>query len=292
MGVLSGVIFTNAKTLKANLPGTLLHGIPGASAYETAVANGFIGTEEEWLLSLIGADGLSAYEVAVKNGFDGTEQEWLDSLIGVFSEEDAERITTLESQVADLMYKAISITSFTVSPSKAELGETVDHVTMEWVTNKTPTGLTLNGEALSPEDQAAGSDGIALTETTTWQLVATDERGATASKSVSLVFLNGVYYGAAAAPETIDSAFVLGLADPVFTDTRKRTVTVSAAPGEYIWYCFPESMKPATFKVGGFEGGFDLVATIEFTNACEHTEPYYIYRSANAGLGDTTVEVT
>jgi len=29
-----------------------------------------------------GADGLSAYEVAVENGFVGTEQEWLDSLVG------------------------------------------------------------------------------------------------------------------------------------------------------------------------------------------------------------------
>ena len=29
-----------------------------------------------------GPDGLSAYEVAVENGFVGTEQEWLDSLVG------------------------------------------------------------------------------------------------------------------------------------------------------------------------------------------------------------------
>lgn len=29
-----------------------------------------------------GPQGLSAYEVAVKNGFIGTEQEWLDSLVG------------------------------------------------------------------------------------------------------------------------------------------------------------------------------------------------------------------
>ena len=29
-----------------------------------------------------GADGKSAYEIAVKNGFEGTEQEWLDSLVG------------------------------------------------------------------------------------------------------------------------------------------------------------------------------------------------------------------
>lgn len=32
-------------------------GTPGASAYDIAVANGFSGTEEEWLESLVGADG-------------------------------------------------------------------------------------------------------------------------------------------------------------------------------------------------------------------------------------------
>ena len=34
-----------------------LGGIPGASAYDIAVADGFVGTEEEWLLSLVGNPG-------------------------------------------------------------------------------------------------------------------------------------------------------------------------------------------------------------------------------------------
>ncbi|MED4126310.1 hypothetical protein P4641_20400 [Halalkalibacterium halodurans] len=29
-----------------------------------------------------GQDGASAYEIAVQNGFEGTEQEWLESLVG------------------------------------------------------------------------------------------------------------------------------------------------------------------------------------------------------------------
>lgn len=72
-------------------------GADGKSAYEVAVANGFSGTESEWLLSLKGADGKdgangidgkdrengkSAYEIAVANGFSGTESEWLKSLKG------------------------------------------------------------------------------------------------------------------------------------------------------------------------------------------------------------------
>ncbi|MBO4558312.1 MAG: hypothetical protein J5693_06870 [Bacteroidales bacterium] len=60
-------------------------GDTGASAYEVAKANGFTGTEAEWLASLKGKDGVdgdSAYEVAKKNGFTGTEAEWLASLKG------------------------------------------------------------------------------------------------------------------------------------------------------------------------------------------------------------------
>ncbi len=53
--------------------------VEGKSAYEIAVENGFTGTEQEWLASLV-TEGKSAYEIAVENGFTGTEQEWLDSL--------------------------------------------------------------------------------------------------------------------------------------------------------------------------------------------------------------------
>lgn len=54
----------------------------GYSAYEVAVQEGFVGTVEEWLESLIGPEGDSAYEVAVANGFVGTEAQWLASLEG------------------------------------------------------------------------------------------------------------------------------------------------------------------------------------------------------------------
>jgi len=78
-------------------------GDDGASAYEVAVANGFSGSESDWLASLVGADGrdgldgtsgddgsdgldgadgLSAYEIAVEHGFEGDEPSWLASLVG------------------------------------------------------------------------------------------------------------------------------------------------------------------------------------------------------------------
>ena len=68
-----------------------VNGADGKSAYEIAVENGYNGTIEQWLASLVGevgaageagADGKSAYEIAVENGYTGTESEWLSSLVG------------------------------------------------------------------------------------------------------------------------------------------------------------------------------------------------------------------
>lgn len=58
----------------------------GKSAYEVAVAGGYVGTETDWLLTLKGPqgeEGPSAYETALALNPDvGTEAEWLESLKG------------------------------------------------------------------------------------------------------------------------------------------------------------------------------------------------------------------
>ncbi|RMB83639.1 collagen-like protein [Streptomyces shenzhenensis] len=68
--------------------------VRGDSAYEIAVKQGFEGTVEQWLASLVGAQGVkgdqgntgpagdSAYEVALDSGFTGTAEQWLASLVG------------------------------------------------------------------------------------------------------------------------------------------------------------------------------------------------------------------
>ncbi len=80
------------RVAEGNTPGP-----PGASAYQIAVANGFVGSITAWLASLQGEDGedgedgqdgedgapgLSAYQVAVLNGFVGSQPDWVLSLRG------------------------------------------------------------------------------------------------------------------------------------------------------------------------------------------------------------------
>lgn len=71
-----------------NIQGQLyVAGTRGYSAYEIAVQNGFVGTENEWLESLKGeqgeqgVEGKSSYQVAVDNGYEGTEEEWLSEFL-------------------------------------------------------------------------------------------------------------------------------------------------------------------------------------------------------------------
>lgn len=49
----------------------IAQGVPGLSAYEVAVANGFEGTEEEWLVSLIISVGSGAKASATDAGTFG-----------------------------------------------------------------------------------------------------------------------------------------------------------------------------------------------------------------------------
>lgn len=51
----------------------------GKSAYEIAVENGFIGTEQEWLDSFEVIEGKSAYQVWLDAGNTGTEDDFLNS---------------------------------------------------------------------------------------------------------------------------------------------------------------------------------------------------------------------
>jgi hypothetical protein len=212
------------------------------------------------------------------------------TLVGAINEVAGD-VATLESQVADLLYKPISITSFGHNKSILERGVTVSDVTLSWSTNKTPTSLTLDGSAVSGTSKAISGLSITWNNNKTWSLVATDERGATATKSTTLTFQNGVYYGVSTAPETYTSNFIQTLTKQL-SGSKVSPITVNAGTGQYIYYCLPTRLGECTFSVGGFTGGFSKVATIEFTNASGYSENYYIYKSDKANLGSTVVSVS
>lgn len=76
------------------------NGADGKSAYQVAVDNGYVGTQAEWLVSLVGPQGiqgvkgdtgLSAYDQARQGGYAGTEAQFRTLLASLESLEDDER---------------------------------------------------------------------------------------------------------------------------------------------------------------------------------------------------------
>lgn len=63
--------------------GDVIEGANGKSAYQLALEAGYVGTLDEWLLTLIGPVGKSAYQLALEQGYVGDIDEWLTSLVGV-----------------------------------------------------------------------------------------------------------------------------------------------------------------------------------------------------------------
>lgn len=198
---------------------------------------------------------------------------------------------TAEGKVS--LYKAIAL-SWLNGGSQHEVGETVDDVTLTWDWNKAPDALTLDGAAVAKGEDGAFPKSAALTnqgltKDRTYTLQATDARGAKSSKTTSVTFRYKAYWGVGAADATVDSAFLLGLAGSALTDSKARDFTVTAGDGEHIFYAIPASLGTPSFFVGGFEGGFSKVKTIDHTNASGATASYDVYMSDNAGLGQTAV---
>lgn len=210
------------------------------------------------------------------------------------------------------LYKAIAVNSLTLNKDAVyEIGTAVTGLDAAWVLNKAPAEQVITVPEYAVTIENIGADVRSTTElagnaATQWNGVKTqektsgtltvvltvkDDRGSAASKTARIQWLNGVYTGAAEAPATIDSAFILTLTKSLQSG-KGKTFTVNAATGAYIWYACPVRYGTPSFNVGGFDGGFSKVATLDYTNAVGYTEEYQVWRSDNAGLGSTTVKVS
>lgn len=196
-----------------------------------------------------------------------------------------------KKMIDDLAYVPMAINSFSNTVNTVEMGSTVNDVTLNWTLNKQPKTLKLDEEGLdvSLRTKALTAQGIKTDKS--WTLSATDERDKTVTKSTKITFLNGVYWGVAESKDAFDSAFILSLTKGLQA-SKGKTFTVNAGVGKHIYYAVPTRYGACGFNVGGFDGGFGKVATIDFTNASGYKESYDIYKSDNAGLGSTTVKVS
>lgn len=189
-------------------------------------------------------------------------------------------MTDVLARLDALEYEPVKINSFTASPTTCEMGSS-NSISLSWTISKA-ANLTINGTTVTGSSYTA----TGVTSNQTFTLAATDGT-TTDSKSVSVGFANQIYWGAAS-----DTSAVASLLNKTLSNTKSRAITVNATSGKYIIYALPKRLGTVTFKVNGFDGGFSSPEEKNITNASGYTEAYYVYKSTNANLGNTTVVIS
>lgn len=210
-------------------------------------------------------------------------------------------LATILKDIEDLKYEPITVSGFKHDVENAgvlEKGREINAVTLSWVTNKTPVSMTLDGEAVEiPEGATEFSvplelkAGEGITGDKTWIVKAVDERGAEATDTASVKFLNGVYYGSMAYGAAIDSAAILSLTKNL--QSGKAINFVTPGDGKRPVYALPSGYGTPIFKIGGNEYEWEKVAdAFQFENDHGHVESYDVWMHGQNVADKITVNVT
>lgn len=224
-------------------------------------------------------DTYSKAEADARYAAKQTESDLADLATVVSTKANESECIEIRARLDALEYKGIKINAFTESPAVCELGST-NTITLEWSLSKQATNQNINGLPVTgTSKQYAG-----VTSPMTFTLNVSDDNTSD-TKSVSVSFANQIYYGVSASTEDVTSL------TKVLSDNKERTIKVNARAGEYIIYAIPVRLGNVSFYVGGFEGGFEDPEVKILENSSGYQEQYYVYRSTNANLGETTVEI-
>ena len=207
-------------------------------------------------------------------------------------------MTTVADALDQLLYVAPAVKTFTANPpfGDYEIGDTVSNPRFTWSYNKAIVNQNLKagGSALPLDDQQVREYAYTgdITSNTTFTISGSDNKAKSCSRTGSFNFKHKRYFGVAEVPAEYNSDFILGLSGKEFcTDRKKGAFDLNAGVGQYMFYCFPATYGTPTFNVGGFDGGFELAATIDFTNASGNTTSFVIWKSENANLGTQSIIV-
>lgn len=204
-------------------------------------------------------------------------------------------LTRIEDTLEELTYVPIEILSFTSESPLLMIGSSISTIKFSWTLNKTATSITITGPSLNEEiDPILTSKSFTfatpITETTTFTLTVEDEKEGTMSKRTTVSFTNYVYYGKSDNQSTVDTSD--GNFTAVLSDSKARTITVTAGEREYIYYLLPSRLGTPIFNVSGFDGGFIKVGDrINKENTAGFIEQYDVWRSANDNLGELTIKI-
>lgn len=199
-----------------------------------------------------------------------------------------EQFTNVQDALDSLLYKAPQVNSLSSNiGTTVEMGTMLSSVTFTWSYNKSIVSQSFAGVTLDSDIRTyTYTKGIYNNVTLT--LTANDGKN-NCSRNISFTYANRIFYGVS--DTTTYNVNLLKSLSNTLSNNRNRSFTVNPINNQHIIYAIPSRLGECKFSVNGFEGGFQKVSTIKYTNSQNYTEDYCIYRSDNPNLGKTTVVV-
>jgi hypothetical protein len=192
------------------------------------------------------------------------------------------------------------ITSFVVSPSVREVSESTVTPAFTASYNFTTSSVILTDNAgSSPKDVSStptsfNSNGTfvrnAFGQSYTFTITALP---GSLTRSASISWGQKNYYGVSTPGQT-GGAFIVSLTATAIAFTRNTSFTVTANPGEKIYYATRTAYGTPTFKDHdtGFAVDIGSSGNFSVTNGFGFIENYQLWETTFSGLGTITVDVT
>jgi hypothetical protein len=184
--------------------------------------------------------------------------------------------TTYSSEkIMELLYP-FALNSFSLSPSPAEMGNTVATLTFNWSTNYPPDSVSINNGigAVTLPATSLVVNGLNLTTNTSYTLTAI-RNSVTRTSSATIAFLNRVYWGVHTS-QTTDEAIITTWTSQL-SGSRARSITYDCSGGRYFHLAYPSRLGAATFKINNLTYSDVTLTVVPVTNQYGYTENYNVY---------------
>ena len=227
----------------------------------------------------------------VENSTSRNQPKWVDGVTPVNAKnmnEIEDKLKAHQEALDELLYVPLTINLTSNTQTALEIGTTISSVVFNWTYSKQVISQSFNGTSLDKSIRTYTYNS-SFNSNKTFTLNANDGTK-NFSKSIGFSFLNGRYWGVSSAM-SYDNDLIRNFSKEL-SSSKSKTFTVNCGKGQHIFYCVPTRFGSCSFKVGGFEGGFNKVSTIQYTNSSGYTENYDVYKSSNSNLGNTTVVVS
>ena len=183
------------------------------------------------------------------------------------------------------LYKAITISSFSISPSLKEVGETVSSLSYNYSCSKIPTSAEVGGSSVTL-NTASGSGTLSGSWTTNTQIYFKVKDAKTpnwVSTYQTLTFgyyVYGKYSSSQLTPSGITDTVVKGWSDLHAIKSNGSTDTLTFPSQSFLYIATPSSWGTPTYVAGVLSGNFVKIKDIANLNSGNNTTNYTVWCSS------------